>query len=152
MKLIRSRNNIFMLLLSSLLFIVSSLSAFGQGICHVTTLRLREVTGKVVSQGKQDVPVSGTKVELFRLDDDVLIKSVTTDEIGLFKIDNVKNGKYRLIVWFTIEGQTYLKYNLILRISKSRKTSNRMVYVRLGWDCFKSDASLIDAKSSPESR
>lgn len=151
MQLTSARNNISMILSTSLLTILSSLPAFSQSSCPITKLRVGEVIGRVVSQGKREVPVSGTKVELFRLDDDVLIKSVLTDEKGLFKIDNVKNGKYRLLVWFTLEGRTYLKYNLILKISKNQKKRNQMVNVRLGIDCFDSDVHLIDAKSLPES-
>jgi uncharacterized surface anchored protein len=128
-----------------------SLPSFAQSTCPVTTLSVATVKGKVVSQGKIEVPVSGTKIELFRMNDEALVESVLTDENGFFKIANVKNGKYRLVVWFTIEGATYLKYNLILKVKKNRKENNQMVYIRLGMDCFSSDAKLIDEKNCPDS-
>lgn len=152
MKLSNIGNNILMLLPFLLLSVIYCLPSFAQSTCPVKTLNVNEVKGKVVSLGKNEVPVSGTKVELFQLNDDALVKSVLTDEKGFFKIDNVKSGKYRLLVWFTIEGETYLKYNLILKVVENQKENNRVVYVRLGMDCFESDAKLIDERACPDSQ
>ena len=147
MKSISVSNNILMLLFFLLLFVTDSMRGFAQGTCPITMLTVAGIKGKVVSQGINEVPVVGTKVELFRLNDDVLVESVLTDKEGFFKIKNVKNGKYRLLVWFTIKGETYLKYNVILRVAKSEKENNQVVYIRLGIDCFDSDAKLINEKT-----
>ena len=149
MKLVKRKNKIFIFL--SVIFVcgIYSLPSFAQGICPITTIKLGRIKGKVVSQGKNEVPISATKVELFNLNENkVLIDSVMTDEKGFFKFDNINKGIYGLTVWFTIKGQTYLKYDVILKVTKNQKEkeNNKMVYVRLGMDCFNSDAKLIDEK------
>jgi hypothetical protein len=148
MKLIRSKKEVFFIFFIILISGIYSLPSFAQGICPITTIKLGRIKGKVVSQGRNEVPVSATKVELFNLKSNkVLIASVMTDENGFFEFDSIKKGTYGLTAWFTIKEETYLKYAVILKVTKNQKENNQMVYIRLGMDCFESDAKLIDEKN-----
>ncbi len=108
MELVRFRK--FMLVSFALVFVSIAFTSLSvaQGVCPVTDLKVGKVKGVVMSHGRVEVPIPGTKVELFKLDgNEFLVESTLTNEKGLFAINNISKGKYKLVVWFTIEGQTY---------------------------------------------
>jgi hypothetical protein len=63
-------------------------SSFAQGICPISTLRIDRVRGKVLWNDKNAEPITKTKVELKRLDEEQsLVTSTLTDDAGFFEIN-----------------------------------------------------------------
>ena len=138
----------FYLLLFFFFLVVCVTPNLAQGICPLPSLRVDSVKGKVVTQGKnEDEPLSQAKVELRRLDDkETLVASTVTDNGGLFEITSSPKGKYRLVIWFSVNNQLYFKYYIKLNVVKRvKKPKEKMsILVKLGVDCFNSEASLIN--------
>ncbi len=137
------------LTLVSIVFIymmsVSS-GALAHGVCPVTTLKVSQIKGQVVTEGRKPEPVALTKIELFALREKETLVAVTlTDEKGLFEFSDISKGEYRSVAHFTVKGITYLEYDFILdlRDKVSSKDPPSMILVRLGLDCFESSANLI---------
>jgi hypothetical protein len=126
-------------------FFIFGTSVSGQGTCSVKTFDVSNVRGKVVSQGRLEEPVSQTKVELFKFGGhEALVQSALTDEKGFFEMNNIKKGTYRLVTWFTVRGQTFLKYDVILNVKRSQEQkTDKSVLIKLSADCFTSDATVI---------
>ena len=120
-----------------------------QGVCPITTLKIGELKGKVVTSGRaEDEPLAQTKVELRRLDEnETLVSSAVTDEKGTFEISEIKSGKYRLVVWFILNNQLYFKYYVKLEIKDKLKKAKRKssILIKLGIDCQSSEASLVSS-------
>lgn len=127
--------------------ILSNSPVFAQDMCHLIELKVHKVKGRVISNDEENNPISSTKVELYKVfDNKSLIDSTITDKNGFFEIDNVKEGEYGLRVWATVEGNTFFKYDLILKVIKSnKKKPSKTIIVQLGVDCHSSSTKLIDS-------
>jgi hypothetical protein len=130
-----------------ILFVLTfcSLPNYAQSICHVVNLRANRVKGRVLSQGRIEEPIRQTRVELKRLDERLsLVTSALTDDSGYFEIKNIRKGEYILVAWFTNEEQTFHKYYMGLQVMKTSDTkSKNLIEIKLGLDCFTSEAKLI---------
>ena len=125
-------------------------SSYGQAICPITTLKIGGIKGKVLWNDKTAAPITKTKVELKRLDEaQSLVTSILTDENGFFEINNLKKGKYGLDVWLYVDEKPYFVYRVALKITKSNETkSNSLLVVKLGLDCWTSEASVVKSTAS----
>lgn len=148
---ITEKNSLFIFI--GLLVAFGSSESYAQQMCNLIELKVDNVKGRVVTNDQDLYPVSSSQVKLFKINDnDVLIGSTVTDTEGFFDIVDIKPGKYRLVVWATSEkGLTLFTYDVIVKVMKSKnknKDSHQMIYVKLGGDCFESDAKLVDESLS----
>lgn len=139
----------FSILLVLIVLLLRSAS-YGQAICPITTLKIGGVKGKVLWNDKTSAPITKTKVELIRLgEEDSLITSTLTDENGFFEINNLKKGKYGLDVWLYVDEKPYFVYRVALKVTKSNaKKSNSLIVVKLGLDCWTSEAGIVKSTAA----
>ncbi len=147
---------VFLFIFIGFLVTFSSSSSYAQEMCNLVKLKVGKIKGKVVTNDDELYPFSSSQVKLFKVNNrDVLISSTITDKNGFFEIENIDKGEYRLVVWATTEkGLTLFTYDVIIRVDKNNidKETNQLIYVKLGGDCFDSDAKLIDEKACPDSQ
>lgn len=150
------KERVFLFIFIGFLVAFNSSSSYAQEMCNLVELKVDKIKGKVVTNDDELYPFSSSQVKLFKVNNrDVLIGSTITDKNGSFEIENIDKGEYRLVVWATTEkGLTLFTYDVIIKIDKNKKDKeiNQLIYVKLGGDCFDSDAKLIDEKECPESQ
>ncbi len=133
----------------SVLFVLFTLTlcppSYAQAICPLTTLKTDSVRGKVLWNDKTTAPITKTKVELKRFDEEQsLVTSTLTNENGFFEIHNLKKGEYGLDVWLYVDEKSYFVYRVALKVKKSNDAkSNSLIVVKLGLDCWNSEASVM---------
>jgi hypothetical protein len=153
-----NKSSIRFILLLLLYFVSSAGPSLAQGICDVKSFRLDKVRGKVVSDGPKGYePIIRAKVELWRIggedEDDVLVASTSSDERGLFEINNMKKGLYRLEVSKWESG--FARYVAVVKVVKKVKgpESRKRLVFRLGAEVLKpcggGDASLVREQQMP---
>lgn len=144
----------YSILFSSLLSVIFAgyASVSVQAMCPIKTLDVKKVQGQVMEMGsdQQDpIALPNTKVELMWLGNpDVLITTVETDDKGFFEINDIKKGKYRLVVYFIVNGKAVApKYDVILKVEKSNVSkSNQHIYISLAFDCSENIVKLVKKK------
>jgi len=138
------RENFIFLLVVLVTFSVLSISTPAQGVCPVRRFKLERLSGYVLDNGSQRIPVPETRVELLRTSDDELVKSVLTDARGFFQFDQVRKGEYRLRTSFIVKGNEIApRFDVVVKVTKTNAgRASTHLEVRLGPDCFKSEAEL----------
>lgn len=145
----RTRRTCFSFLVLLFVSLIYAFPNYAQGVCPTTILRIGKIQGLVVTPGKnEDEPLARTKVELRRPDEtQSLVTSTLTNDSGSFEMSDIRAGKYLLVVWLTVEQQVYFKYFITLNLEKRMKDSKSktLILIKLGTDCFKSEASVINS-------
>ncbi len=121
-----------------------SSQSYAQAICPIKTLKIDSVKGKVIWNDKTEAPIAKIKVELKRLDEEQsLVKSIFTGKNGFFEFKKLKKGKYAVDVWLYVDEEPYFVYRVALKVKKSNVIkSNSQILVKLGLDCWDSEASV----------
>lgn len=133
-------------------FIISAseLCLAQNAICPITTLKVKQVVGKVVWADNPESPVSNTRIDLVTLgESQELLESMKTDENGFFEFRDVKKGKYALNVYLLIAGSTEVapRYWVPLKVTRSNSTnSRRHILILRAFDCWDSEAKLVSAR------
>lgn len=111
-------------------------------------IMLQEVSGLAVD--KDSVVVSGVCVAVFTEKDHLLVSTVTTDQSGKFRFDNLLKGDYRLVVKYA----GFCPANIPLQLNpqssqKTRQPKRLVVQLRLsGYD----ECSFAEYKSLSRKR
>ena len=144
--MIRTLGSLIAITVAFVMFPFFPMQVSAQSVCPVTILKTPHVKGQVQSEGRSPSPIASSKVELFAVGaEEELIDTTLTNEKGLFEFRSIKKGEYRLVAWFTVEGSTYLKYEVILKVKKRRvdKRNTPVISIRLAGDCYGSTAKLV---------
>ncbi len=125
---------------------------FAQAICPIETLKVNSLNGKVIWNDKTEAPIAKTKVDLIKLDEEQnLLSSIFTDEDGFFEFKELEKGKYAIDVWLYVDEKPYFVYRVALKVKKSSATkSNSQIQVKLGLDCWNSEANIVKTTATSE--
>ncbi|MGD9562514.1 MAG: carboxypeptidase-like regulatory domain-containing protein [Pyrinomonadaceae bacterium] len=120
----------------------------GQGVCPVKRLSVSEVRGNVLSAGRENPPIPNTKVELFSFGrEESLVATTSTDNDGMFSFGKVPTGKYRLVVYFEVDGKEVApKYDsLLLKVKPNQRRTKKLLRIELSTNCHETQVTLVSA-------
>ena len=127
-------------LLPVLIIVLLSISASGQGVCPIETIRVNKLSGQIVENSKAKSPWPNILVELrSSREGEPLISTARTDENGLFRFAPSKTGTYFLHV----DTQHFPRYRLVIKFKgPSRHTKGGGFRILLDPDCGKTEVYL----------
>ena len=132
--MIYTKKKSFLFFLLTVLIILSTSSVYAQADFSPDQFKVDKVNGQVVTNDENPYPFSSSKVELFNINDNKnLVGSTITDKDGLFEIESVEKGEFRLVVWATTkQGHTFFTYDIILQMVKNKKNqeAKKMLYIK----------------------
>jgi len=114
-------------------------------MCPLKTISLAKVQGQILTI--PDAPLAGTRIDIERLGKpDTLVGSTSTDDKGFFAFNDLKKGKYRLIVHIMVNGiESLPSYPVIVNVRKSNVRENRKhVKITISSDCAENVVEVVD--------
>ncbi|MCZ2391530.1 MAG: carboxypeptidase-like regulatory domain-containing protein [Acidobacteria bacterium] len=119
----------------------------GQSICPLETVKVEKIQGRVMipaEHGSRPLPHTKVEVEKFG-NPDRFISAVETDENGMFQIDGIERGEYRLSVRYIVNAiEIVPKFDIILDVERSDVSkSNKFLSVLLTYDCAENQVKVI---------